>query len=172
MSKKAIIIFSLGVFFIFLSFEIFSYNVSSTKNILPKTNSFVQSISYITDLKDKHIQGKYVYKVDNATISRNSRKNPTLDINGWIIKKGTHINSVSIKVALKNKSNSYSLLPTVVTTRPDVTSTIDDGTNYNYSGFSVHMLARKKIINRRTRLYIFLQINGSTKIIKTNTYLE
>jgi hypothetical protein len=172
MSKKAIILFSLGVFFIFLSFGLFSYNVSSTKNVSPKKDSFVQSFSYITNLKGKHIQGKYVYKVDNATISRNSRKNPTLDVNGWIIKKETPINSISITVALKNSDNSYFLLPTVVTTRPDVTNTIDDGTNYDYSGFSVHMLARKKIFNRGTRLYIFLKMNGSTKIIKTNTYIE
>lgn len=172
MSKKSIIIFSLGVFFIFLSFEIFSYNVSSVKIISSQKNSFVQSISYVTALKDNRIHGKYIYKVDSATISRNSRKNPTLDINGWIIKKKAHINNVSIKIALKNKYNSYYLLPTTIITRPDVTNTIDDGTNYNYSGFSVHMLVQKKTINLGSRIYIFFKINGSTKIIKTNTYLE
>lgn len=59
-------------------------------------------------------------------------------ISGWVVKPGEEVGRVAIKVILKNTETGECLiLPTDVVERTDVTRYMDDGNNYDDSGFSV-----------------------------------
>ena len=61
-----------------------------------------------------------------------------VNISGWIVRPGVPIDRVSIRLVLKNLSTGeYSVLPTEVVEREDVSEYIDDDITYDYSGFRV-----------------------------------
>ena len=61
-------------------------------------------------------------------------------ISGWIFKPGEEVDRVVIRIILKNTVTGECLvLPTDVVERTDITQYMDDGNNYDYSGFSVRL---------------------------------
>lgn len=171
-NRNVIALFFGGLIVVAVSFLIFSNNAAYIESMSPGKKTFIQGNEYKNSSGIKIKKGKYIYNVEQASITKNSKKRDVIDIKGWIIKKGVREESTIIKVALKKNSGLYYLLPTTVTYRSDVTNVINDGTSYNYSGFSVHMPVATKLKNIKSKLYIVFEENGSERIIKTNSYLK
>lgn len=81
-----------------------------------------------------------ILNVEDAYHVERGYDSAQLYIKGWAVIKGTISRPVAIKVIIKNESSGTCyLLPTSMSTRPDVTDYIGDGVNYDNSGYSVHL---------------------------------
>lgn len=91
----------------------------------------VEEIDINTD--DFSVDG-FTYHIDTCM------SDPDKTISGWVIKDSEQINSNAIKVVLIDieTDNKY-VLPTQIEIREDVTEHLNDGNNYDYSGFKVHL---------------------------------
>ncbi|AXX64836.1 hypothetical protein DS830_04830 [Bombilactobacillus bombi] len=170
-NKHLIILLIISFLGIMISYIIFSKNSSYIQNISPSKKDFVTATEF-KDNKTTFNNGTYIYNIDNIGISNNTNKKNFIDINGWILKKGVNIKNIVINAAFKSNSTFYYLLPTSVVIREDVTNLFNKKNNYDYSGFTVHIPIDSKLDISQHRLYIFLKLNGSEKIIKTNSYLN
>lgn len=64
-----------------------------------------------------------------------------LVISGWMVKKGEDTKNVRLRIVLKNDdTGEYFMLPTTLLQRQDVTTYLDDGHNYDISGFNAKIL--------------------------------
>ena len=126
--------------------------------------------TYILDDKKEKIEqvgksSKYLYNID----SLDKVNQDNFEISGWVIKKKENIKNISINIMLKDDNKFYGL-PTKIEKREDVTQKFNDGTNYDFSGFRAYLKKPKRI--KKSRIYILLKINGKSRIIKTNEYIN
>ena len=168
MKNKSLILVILTGFILFLtSYLVFRINVSQVSILHPHKEPSYATLykkNNYKKVKNKH----YVYSIDNISVNDNSKGKKNLIVDGWIIKKNVKINKESISVAIKKSSNSYYILPTEVISRADVTKKLNDKNNYNYSGFSTNMTIPSKMKTGNSNIYILININGKTDLIKTN----
>ena len=104
----------------------------------------VRNENHITKMDSDRISladpAEYRYAAENISWQKDeiSVTKDYVQISGWILKSGTGVNSVAIKVGIRDlDTGELSILPTDVIERPDVTEMMNDGNDYNYSGFSV-----------------------------------
>lgn len=110
---------------------------------------------------------------DNILYGMNFLNLYELQIDGWCAILGKPTNQAEIRVLLKDTSTQKIYqLPTTVVTRTDVTSMIDDGTSYDNSGFSVHVMTRKfNEVGKNYEILLLYDIGGEKMVIQTNQYL-
>lgn len=146
---------AVGTIAIFVSYICFRNNAART-HILDDKKEKIEQVG-----KSR----KYLYNID--TLDKVSQDN--FEISGWIIKKKENIKNISINIMLKD-DNKFYVLPTKIEKREDVTQKFNDGTNYDFSGFRAYLKKPKGI--KKSRIYILLKINGRSRIIKTNEYID
>ena len=95
-------------------------------------------------------------------------------MDGWCAIAGKPTDVAAIRVLLKDTSSQKVYkLPTTMTTRTEATSILDDGNNYDNSGFSVHIMAHKiKRNGEKYQILLLYDIDGEEVIINTNQYLK
>lgn len=158
MKKKLLSFFLVaGVILIFISYICFRNSVGRT---------------YTIDSEGEKIEkvgknSKYLYNIDN--LDKVNQDN--FEVKGWIIKKKENIKNVSINIMLKD-DNKFYVLPTKIVKREDVTEKLNDGVNYNFSGFQAYLKKPEGIKQKKSRIYILVEINGDRSIIKTNEYIN
>ena len=93
--------------------------------------------------------------IDNNTYIKDYYGDESIAINGWCIVNGRKTAPVALHVLLRDaKRDEYYEVPTTIVSRPDVTELINDGTNYDNSGFSVSL---KNCSLHRSRYEIFIR---------------
>ncbi len=125
-------------------------------------------IKKITIDNEEMLTDGFSYFLDEKNISDDGI------ISGWIVKDQTQIDTCEINVLLKAcDSNEAFVLPTEVLERKDVTSAIDDGKKYDYSGFRVKVGNIYKYIdwNKNYILCFKLKINNITYYYNTKEFI-
>lgn len=96
-------------------------------------------------------------------------------IYGWIVKQGTSIGSVALKVILQNAETQEAYaVPTTVVKREDVTETLGDGCVYDNSGFSARLINIYKyhyLDIGKYRVLIYMTINGEQYLVDTENFV-
>lgn len=126
-------------------------------------------------MDESHIEKINIDKSDDAEnikycIEGNVIHNDAIEIWGWILEKGKDIKTVDLSIALKeNNSSTAYIIPTQNAARPDVTKEINDGFNYEYSGFNslVPVFRLNKNITKYDIFFIYKN-NGKAYIISAN----
>lgn len=123
-------------------------------------------VDEITVLSDETVTN-----VDNAYYDCNGKR---LIINGWCIIKGKETNPVTMHVILKESDgNIFWKLPTAIVTRTDVTECVNDGINYDNSGYSVNADCRELDFSRNQYEILVLYESGDDKfLIPLNRVVE
>ena len=97
----------------------------------------------------------------------NSLTDDYVHISGWIVKPGTNVDAVAIRVVLKDmETEKYYIVPTGVVSRGDVTESINDGKNYEYSGFSVLLPYWRELdTDKNYELYVQYELNDEGNVL-------
>lgn len=116
------------------------------------------------------------YQMDESKIANSSlftwgidsweQRYDVLEVEGWIVYKGENIETWKLSMIIQNSNNCY-IVPLVMRGREDVTEKLNDGVNYDYSGFSA-TVNRRYIENGNTRYYILYENNGRDMIVDIN----
>ena len=95
-------------------------------------------------------------------------------ISGWFVEKGQEVKKVALKIVLKDvNSDIYYVLPTDVAERTDVTEYINDGNNYDYSGFSVKIPYWEALEDTDYEIYVQYDLNDDSRVyVPLNTTVK
>lgn len=112
--------------------------------------------------------------IETISYEQRIRKERELTISGWCVIPGKETNLIENYVVLKDVENSKMYkLPTTIVTRSDVTTYINDGYNYDNSGFLVHLMIRDlKLEQKKYEICLLYKISGEKYIIQTGQYLN
>lgn len=135
-----------------------------------------------TAIKEVDMQGKEVltsdqgvqYYLDHASWEKKIRNEEEVVIDGWCVIPGKTTSPIEIHVLLKDSAtqNVYQL-PTTTVMRGDVTSHIDDGQNYDNSGFSVHIITNNlQIADHSYEILLLYKIGKEEYVISLNENLD
>ena len=94
-------------------------------------------------------------------------------IDGWACRQNEEIKKVLCWVVLKDiKENKYFKISTLLVKRSDVTQAINDGVNYDNSGFTAKI--NKSLLKKNTQyqIYILYLNNDNQVLINTNKNLS
>lgn len=126
-----------------------------------------------------NISNYNVYPSDTIEYSYffNSLKNTNnSDIYGWLILKGVDTGDIATKIVLKEQNSDVGyIIPTEVKLRKDVTEYINDGHNYNSSGFYSYWDNIPPELDTDSKdydVYIYSCYNGKEAIIDTELTLS
>ncbi len=87
-------------------------------------------------------------------------------INGWALKPGMEIFEASISVVIRSTENDkYYILPTKMIQRSDLTSYMNDGYNYEKSGFSTSVAYWHKLADSEYELFLLYDLNGTGDVL-------
>ena len=91
----------------------------------------------------------------------------SIRINGFAIIHGKATELIEINVLLKDEqTGEYWELPTEIVPRPDVTECVNDGVNYDYSGFSVDFSSSKMNFESHDySVYLLYSANNETYLL-------
>ena len=93
-------------------------------------------------------------------------------IEGWGVLSGEEISTFEIYIILWNEEKKEGIvLPTQYKERPDVTAFMNDGVNYDKSGFKA-VISKKKLDDAKYNIYIKYQNNGHDICLDTGLELE
>lgn len=119
----------------------------------------------------KKIDMNHVLVTDDITYCIDSvqQSNGVLTIADWAAKQGESIESIDMQVVLCSEDTQTGyVLPTQMTNRQEVTDALNDGFNYNYSGFlSRGLLSKLKLSKRDFTIYLHYKNNGEDLWVKT-----
>lgn len=85
-------------------------------------------------------------------------------IHGWIAYRGESISTWKLSLLIQNDDGSCYVVPMAVQERKDVTEAMNDGFNYNNSGFSV-TVNKNYIKSDRAHYYILYENNDRDMIV-------
>ncbi len=85
-------------------------------------------------------------------------------IHGWIAYRGESILTWKLSLLIQNDDGSCYVVPMAVQERKDVTEAMNDGFNYNNSGFSV-TVNKNYIKSDRAHYYILYENNDRDMIV-------
>ncbi|MCR5467809.1 MAG: hypothetical protein K6F37_02505 [Lachnospiraceae bacterium] len=110
---------------------------------------------------------EYVSSIEKISIESDG----TLRITGYAFKENESIESVNVSVVVEDLSSgsTYSLTTGIVE-RTDITKIIDDGSDYNYSGFQA--VTKKQSLSGKYHVYIIYKNNGDNVLIDTSTEFD
>lgn len=100
-------------------------------------------------------------------IDKIEKKDNAYHITGWALKKGEDINTVECYVGLENDKKEIYKIKTKKEDRPDVTNALNDGNNYNMSGF-LGVFPSNIMPKEEYNVVIIYKNNGNNVIIKTD----
>lgn len=126
----------------------------------------------VHEIEEVNEKAGAIVNIDEASYSIRNY-NDKVSIDGWCVIKGKEIKTISIWVLLKDKeSGEFYKIPTTVIKREDVTAFIDDGFNYDNSGFSAKTKKRYLNLNENTyEIWLLYEINNEKKLIFTGRTL-
>lgn len=118
----------------------------------------------VIDVSDcvKEDAGSLVHRVEESGDFFNY-----LSMGGYAYKPGTDIESASINILAQDTDTGiYYVLPTEIEVREDITESVNDGHNYDYSGFKC--VVYKSKLPKHFNLYILYQCNGEKILVDTS----
>lgn len=130
----------LGIILIILLCEFLSWNEMKIERIQDSNYKMIESNSSIVC-------------IENAYYKQLRKNEISLYIEGWCILKNRATQPVAMFIILKDKNDNMYKLPTSIIRREDVTQVIDDGINYDNSGFRVNMICSYSQIDFRIEIY-------------------
>ena len=140
---------------------------------LSKNANEIKEIDVSTYIKD-NIKN-YSYNIDEFYYEDSNiyLKDDIVKISGWIVKPNIEVKDISIKVVFQDMvTKRYYQLPTLMISRNEVTSFVDDGYNHQYSGFSMNVKYDRLDRNTDYKVYILYSINGNTYLVDLNSTLK
>ena len=116
---------------------------------------------------------EFEYGIDVARRTNDIVNGDLFEINGWCIIRGIETRPISMHVVIES-NNEYFLLPTVVRKREDITAGMNDGVNYDWSGFSSSINNASKIFGDRTnnKIYILFETKDDIKLIPIDVTID
>ena len=103
---------------------------------------YVQKNTYKKICKIGDVSSELTVNVDEYSQNEN-----LISVAGWAIKKGVPTGAFDMTVILWNeKENLGYEIPTAMAVRSDVTSAMEDGVNYDHSGFSSKIIIKDHTI--------------------------
>ncbi len=117
----------------------------------------------------------YSYNIDEFYYEDSNiyLKDDIVRISGWIVKPNIEVKDISIKVVFKDMvTNRYYQLPTLMISRNEVNSFVDDGYNHQYSGFLMNVKYDRLDRNTDYKVFILYTINGTTYLVDLNSTLK
>lgn len=128
------------------------------------------------DISDYNIDNKDIRCVlDNSFYKKEINGDSELCISGWCVMNGVSIERVNMHVIVNSeRDHKYYILPTYMQKREDVTAFMNDGCNYDNSGFGVNITNANKFDYENDKLDIFLlyEINGTKGLLSLNKSVE
>ena len=95
-----------------------------------------------------------------------------IEIKGWCVIPGKETRPIALHALLKEKkSDVYHKLPTSVEVREDVTKSIDDGVNYDNSGFIAYV-DWSRIKHKKYEICVLYECAAERFLIQTGQYLD
>jgi Orthoreovirus membrane fusion protein p10. len=95
-----------------------------------------ESVVYLSDSQ------QYSYSIDTVRIQTTEQSNGRncFYINGWFIEEGVPSGHSKFNIVLRSvNTGDYYRIPTKILVRSDVTKNLNDGINYNQSGFMCYI---------------------------------
>ena len=95
-------------------------------------------------------------------------------IEGWCVILGQETKPVSMHVLLRNdNSGVYLKMPTTIVSRVDVTEALNDGVNYDNSGYSVNVNSEKiDFTKNKFEICILYECGKNKCIVHSGKYVE
>ncbi len=90
-------------------------------------------------------------------------KYDVLKVNGWIAYRGESISTWEISMIIQNDDNCY-VVPIALQNRTDITEAMNDGFNYDNSGFAV-TINKRYIQSGSVHYYVLYKNNGKEMIV-------
>lgn len=110
--------------------------------------------------------------VRTASYAKDAYGNNSVSIKGWCVLKGRETAPIAIHVVLKDRSDgTYYQLPTTIVKRENVTKKMDDGVNYDNSGFSA-VNNRFPLDGEAYDIYLSYEIGDDRYLIDTQKTVE
>lgn len=92
-------------------------------------------------------------------------------VRGWALKGGVSITHFDMKLLFRAADGTYYAVPCQRQPRTDVTTHVNDGNNYDNSGFETLALSPKFVAKGPFTLYILYRNNGENVLVDTGVVL-
>lgn len=100
-------------------------------------------------------------------------KKDIVRMSGWFAKADEKVEDVSIKVVFKNMNTGiYYQMPTLMISRPEVSSFVGDGYDHQYSGFLMNVEYSRFDKNADYEIYLLYSLNGKDYLVDLNRTLK
>lgn len=96
-------------------------------------------------------------------IDKVNSKYDVLKVDGWIAYKGESISTWELSMIIQNDDKCY-VVPMALQNRADITETMNDGFNYDNSGFAV-TINKRYIQSGSVHYYVLYKNNGKEMIV-------
>ncbi|CAG9713315.1 conserved hypothetical protein [Clostridium neonatale] len=127
-----------------------------------------QKIENISLSNVKYNEESIEYYIDNVRQSDN-----TIQIIGWVIKRGESIKRVDTNILLKDlETNEVFKINTRMNKRENLNEAFNDGNNYMYGGFFSKVFKRKLNSNHEYEILILYNNNDNNILINTNQTIK
>lgn len=113
------------------------------------------------------------YHIDESKIADSSlfiwgidavdSKYDVLKVSGWMAYRGESISTWDLSMVIQNDDNCY-VVPMALQNRTDITETMNDGFNYDNSGFAV-TINKRYIQSGSVHYYVLYKNNGKEMIV-------
>lgn len=107
-----------------------------------------------------------VFSIDE--IQRNRFK---VYVRGWALKSGASITTFDMKLLFRAADGTYYAVPCQLQRRKDMTTHVNDGNNYDNSGFETLTLSPKFVAKGPFTVYILYKNNGENVFVDTGIVL-
>lgn len=139
------------------------------------------SVAFFVFLKKREIastpyhfeKNKVVAKGYDHSIEHLEESPDEIALSGWVIRKGTKIDTIERYVIFKEKDGKTSrLLATEIIPREDLKTYGDDGLDYTYSGFYAR-IDKSELEDRKTyELYLLDEVNDLSVLVPLNKTIK
>lgn len=107
-----------------------------------------------------------VYQIETMDVNDSS-----LIVSGYAAKMNYSIEYASLYVVLENEENEMIKINTEFGLRPDVTTLINDGNNYDHSGFYAK-ISKAKLSSGKYKVWILYQSNDNNDLVDTGEFIN
>lgn len=147
-------VFASGMLVIIVLCAFLSWNEMRIKEFVPQ------------EVVELSVSDGVCVNLDTCTYEVKGYEADSIKISGYAIVPGRATELIDINVVLKDEqTDEYYILPTSIVLRTDVTEGINDGTNYDYSGFDVDL--NESLFDLENNEYSVLVLYS----VNNNTYL-
>ena len=128
----------------------------------------------VSDIPEEVLENSVTFNIEEAKCETGKYDGNLLKIEGWSIIIGKTTNPITMHILLKNAETEMILkLPTSILTRTDVTEAINDGINYDNSGFKVELNYKKSNIKEaKYEILLLYQVGEEQYIIPLNKKIK